>query len=246
MRYRANYCAYRGINRAAVPCRGSERARRRERHAIAVGHRIHGAIEGYAAEIVRLIGEAYDSDTVQTAWHEFTGWQSDTFQGCELNAELFFSWLFHEWVPLRERGHKVRDEALYGIPPTQAYLDRYSFRINPILHTYLEACITTSPRFYEVLRCTAGIGFQVRDVFTGTVCCVSEALASTTLAAGHILYAHLVPIGRIVLMEAISPFSFPPHSKGRLLQLSPRCRPPAPVAADLRRLYFELYAIALR
>lgn len=40
-------------------------------HSVQWGHRLHCAIEGYAAGIVRLIGESYSQLTLQLAWREF-------------------------------------------------------------------------------------------------------------------------------------------------------------------------------
>ncbi len=210
------------------------------------GHRLHAAIDGYAGGIIRLIGESYGRQTVQRAWKEFnihptTG---KPFSGYDANAELFYSWLFHKWVPAREQGHKVNDEALYGVSPTRAYLDRHSASLNPLLRMYLEACLATSARFYEVLDCEVGLGFRARDIFTDSSCMVSETLASTSLKAGDILYAHLIPIGQITLMEAISPKSFPPQSKRQLLRLREEPRTFEYDGPELRQAYFTLSATA--
>jgi hypothetical protein len=209
------------------------------------GHRLHEAIAGYATGIVRLIGESYGRHTVQMAWKDFNIDQGElAFTGYDANAELFYSWLFHKWTPDREQGHELRDEALYGIPPTRAYLDRRSASLKPLLRTYLEACLATSPRFYEVVDCDAGMSFHVRDVFTDTTCIVSEALASTSLNRGDILYAHLIPIGRITVMEAISPQSFPPQSKRRLLELCQERPTRENGGSEFRQIYFTLAATA--
>jgi hypothetical protein len=73
---------------------------------------------------------------------------------------------------------------------------------------------------------------------------VSEVVASSTLERGDILYAHLIPLGSLTLLDAISPLSFPPQSKGRLLQLCPRERARDPAGTEFRQLYFKLCAIA--
>jgi hypothetical protein len=230
---------YRGLKL----CRAYPLARSVRHHPIQWGHRLHGAIDGYAGGIVRLIGESYGRHTVQRAWKEFNINQTgQPFSGYDANAELFYSWLFHKWTPARERGHEVRDDALYGVPPTRAYLDRSSTSLNPLLRTYLEACLVTSARFYEVLDCEVGVSFRARDVFTDASCIVSETLASTSLQPGDILYAHLIPIGQITLMEAISPQSFPPQSKRHLLRLRQEPRAREHDGPELRRVYFTLTA----
>jgi len=227
-------------------CRSSRAALFSRRHPVQWGHRVHRAIDGYANRLVRLVGESYGQHTVQRAWREFTVGKDQTFYGYDANAELFFSWLFHQWAPVRANGDEVRDESLYGVPPTRAYLERRAAGLNPLLRQYLQACLTTSPRFYEVMTCIAGQGFRARDVFNNTLHTVSEVVASTTLEKGDILYAHLIPLGSITLLDAISPLSFPPQSKGRLLQLCPRERSRDPAGVEFRQLYFKLCAIAAR
>ena len=70
-------------------------------------HRIRGAVDGYAVELVRLIGESYSSDTVQQAWAEFTSGSAQPFACDDPHTELFFSWLFHRWSPSREKGNRT-------------------------------------------------------------------------------------------------------------------------------------------
>lgn len=203
-------------------------------------HRIRGAVDGYAVEIVRLIGESYSPDTVQQAWLEFTIGAGEVFEGDDPHTELFFSWLFHCWSPSREKGNSVEDSSLYGVPPTRAYLDRSSPQLDPLLRRYLETCLATSPGFYEVFNCKPCVGFHARDVVTGEECEVSEDLASTSLNDGEIMFAHLVPIEGTTMLEAISPLSFPPEFKRRLVQLARRRALRGSARPDLREVYFVL------
>ena len=189
---------------------------------------------------MKLIGESYGEDTLQRAWPEFNGGPGQPFCGHEANAELFFSWLFHRWTPMKMKGDKLHDEMLYGIPPTRAYLYRSSHELNPLLRRYLQGCLKTVPAFYEVLECTSGLGIVARDVFFGTTHAVTEGLASTSLNRGDIVYAHLVPIEGITLMEAVAPRSFPVQSKRWLLQSRPREHLFEPMEERLLRLYLKL------
>jgi hypothetical protein len=211
-------------------------------HSLQLGHRLHGAIDGYATGIVRLIGESYGRQTVQNAWSDFNIGGTREFCGHESNAELFYSWLFHHWAPVREKGHEVYDETLYGIPPTRAYLDRRPSALNPRLRLYLEGCLGNLPGFYQVIECETGAGFRARDMLAGSVSTVADALASASLKRGDILYAHLVPLGQITLMEAISPWSFPPQFKRHLLRLCKHHRARDNAGPELRRIYLTLSA----
>lgn len=234
----------------AARCEGARRSCRCQacrveqslrRHPLRWGHRLRVAIDGYAPGIVRLIASSYGRHTIQKAWSEFTGGKSQVFLGNHVNTELFFSWLFHRWAPAREKGDDLRDEALYGTPPTRAYLDRGSRALNPLLRVYLEACLASFARFYEVFNCEPGTGFHARDVLTDLTYEVSEQLASTSLANGDILYANLIRLERITLMEAISPLSFPPQSKSHLLQLCSQDMAARTSGPQLREIYFRLF-----
>jgi hypothetical protein len=203
-------------------------------------HRVRGAVDGYALGIVHLIGELYGRETVQQAWREFTGGAGEAFHGNDPHTELFFSWLFHRWTPTREKGSRVEDCSLYGVPPTRAYLNRNSSHLDPLLRRYLETCLVTSPAFYQVFNCEPQVGFRARDIMTGVECEVSEALASTSLTNGDIMFAHLVPMNGVTMLEAISPLSFPPMLKRNLTQLCWRKELVDPRAGELRELYFTL------
>jgi hypothetical protein len=203
-------------------------------------HRIRGVVDGYAIGIVRLIGESYSAETLQQAWAEFTAGAGKSFDGEDPHTELFFSWLFHQWSPSREKGNTVDDSSLYGVPPTRAYLNRRAAQLHPLLRSYLETCLATSPGFYEVFNCRPYVGFQARDVVTGRECKVREVLASTSLSDGEIMFAHLVPIHGTVMLEAISPLSFPPKIKRRLIQLACSHGSRGRGSNELHELYFVL------
>jgi hypothetical protein len=134
----------------------------------------------------------------------------------------------------------VDDSSLYGVSPTRAYLNRSAAQLDPLLRRYLETCLATSPGFYEVFNCKPCVGFQARDVVTGRECEVSEGLASTSLSDGEIMFAHLVPIDGTTLLEAISPLSFPPGFKRRLVQLAGNRSASGYGSKDLREVYFVL------
>jgi hypothetical protein len=59
-----------------------------------------------------------------------------------------------------------------------------------------------------------------------------RARICTSLCDGEIMFAHLVPIEGTAMLDAISPLSFPPQLKRRLLQLTR--------TTSLREVYFVL------
>ena len=161
--------------------------------------RVRAAVDGYASSLVRLIGESYGADAIQRAWREFRPRDDTTFSVDDPHAELFFSWLFHRWTPKEKN----------GVQPTRAYLALHSASLDPLLRGYLEACLVTQFGFYHVLQCRPGAGFDVRDVLTSRELEVNESLASVSVTSGDIIFAYLPTVEGIVLVDAISPFSFP-------------------------------------
>ncbi len=202
--------------------------------------RIRSAVDGYAHEIIRVIGEFYGPDSVQHAWQEFIGDKSARFSADDLNVELYFSWLFHLWSPTPEKRNRVYDKALYGVSPTRAYLARAPSKVDPLLRKYLEACLVSRPAFYEVDHCEPLIGFWAQDVSTKTELEVREGLASTSLKDGDIVFAHLVSIEGITVVDAISPLSFPSRIRRPLFKLCKAIRGRERGAVELRNLYFSL------
>jgi hypothetical protein len=198
------------------------------------------AIDGYAAAMLRFIGECYGRDALQQAWLEFTLGASDEFVQGDPNAELFFSWLFHRWTPDSQKGNRIAETALKGIAPTRVYLDRRASRLNPLLCRYLEACLATPFGFHEILDCQPRIGFTTRDVFTGASLHVRERSASSTLKNGDIVFGQIVPVHSIAMVEAVSPFSFPPIFKTQLIQVRQRSELREHADGAFRALYFSL------
>jgi hypothetical protein len=209
-------------------------------------HRIRGAVDGYSAGIVRLIGERYGTQALEQAWREFTLGDGGEFRCHDPHTELFFSYLFHQWSPTPEKDSILDDSTLYGVPPTRAYLDRHSARLNPLLRRYLEACLVSVPSFYEISDCKPTVGFGARDVISGMECHVSEELASVSLKNGAIAFAHLVRMDdKTTLLEAISPLSFPAEDKERLKRLYTSYACGSFQVPELRELYFALVHSAL-
>ena len=122
----------------------------------------------------------------------------------------------------------------------------HSCGLNPLQRRYLEACLEARFSFYEILECKPHIGFKARDVLAGREIEVSEGLASTTLKNGDIVFAHIVPIDGTAMMEAISPFSFPPSLKTQLTELRQRREWDKRADLALRRLYFRLLELYCR
>ncbi len=215
-------------------------------HAPDIEARIRQAIEGYAAALVPLVGESYGPSSVQQAWREFMPGSNTPFTGGDAHSELFFSWFFHRWSPVPEKGDTITDPTLYGTPPTQAYLARHASRLNPLLRRYLEACLETPLGFYQVVKCYRQSGFRAWDIFAGMQIEVIDSLASSSLSDGDIIFAHIPSLDGIWVIDAISPVSFPSSFQGHLIDNKIERQSSGCSDGALRKLYFDLLDTSLR
>jgi SEC-C motif len=202
--------------------------------------RVRAAIDGYAGDMLHFIAKCYGVDAIHQGWFEFTMGKSEEFVQGDPNAELFFTWFFHVWSPERRKGHAISDEALYGVQPSRAYLERKAGRLHPLLQRYLEACLATPFGFHEICECQPGVGFTTRDVLTGGELNVRERSGSATLARGDIVFGKIVGLSGIAMIEALAPYSFPPSYKTHLIQVRTRPELEHPSDIALRMLYFSL------
>jgi len=184
-----------------------------------VWRQVNRAVSNYSPAMVQFIKEVYGDGAVDEAWDEFMHWDDDVpaFDPRTPHMHLFTSWFFHVWTPdVPETA--ITDNALHDRPPASVYLER-GRRIDPVLRRYLESCLQSPPSFFEILRAEAGRALDAKDVFTGEELHVLERAASQALRAGELIFAQIVPIDGIVIMEACSRCSFKPVHKIELMAL---------------------------
>jgi hypothetical protein len=98
--------------------------------------------------------------------------------------------------------------------------------------------------FHEVLRCEPGRGFRLRDVLTGTEVEVLERSGSGGVEPGELLYAKIVLVEGVALMEACAPVVIPPQEKIQLIELRQKMSAASALsAAGLREYDLELRTV---
>jgi len=128
--------------------------------------------------------------------------------------------------------------------------ERGSYSSPPVFRqrgAYIEAC--SAAAFHEVLHCQPGRGSQLRDVLLGTKVEVLERSGSQDAAPGDLLFAKVVPIEGVALLEACAPVLLPPQDRIQVQVIELRRKIPADTAlsgAELLREYdFELRELLL-
>lgn len=186
-----------------------------------IWRRLRRTLEGLPGKMLRFTAETYGKQAFDEAWAEFVlGDEQDIaadWSGNDHQA-VFLAWLLHRWAPDSELT-RVENTRLHDLPPTRAFLQRYSGTLDPAVRRYLESCLSTPLSFHEITAVERGRSFRARELLFGDECAVHERSATETMQAGDLLYGSLVPIDGIVVLEACSSVLIPPIRKLELIEL---------------------------
>lgn len=203
--------------------------------------RVRRAIETLGGDLVREAARHFGEAGLDEAWDEFNVFELDEpFDDESPYVTLFFSWFLHDWLP--DPHDTEVPPAAHGVTAAQAYLNRTGSRLDPIARRYVEACCAAPFSFHEVIDCRPGQGMRLRDVLLGTEIDVIEKTASRTLRASDIVFAKVVPIEGIALLEGLGPAAIPPVRKPELIELRKKLGTQQSLfgADTLREFDFEL------
>jgi hypothetical protein len=228
---------------------------------------VRRAIEPLTGELLREAARRFRSAALDEAWGEFRLWRDDEpFESDSAFAQVFISWFLHDWTPGRrdadlpaahaaptaekttERTVEQSAEKAAERTAAQSYLARAGHRLDPIARAYVEACCAAPFSMYEVIDCRPGVGFRLRDVLVGSEVDVIEHSGSLYARAGDLLFAKVVPIEGMHLIEALGPTPLPPVDKAQLIALRRKMGSMGDLfgaellrdhAADLRAFYLE-------
>lgn len=180
--------------------------------------RVRRATEKLGAGLLREAERHFGSAAIDEAWEEFHGFENDEpFDDQSPYLSLFFAWFLHDWLP--DPLDTEVPEAAHGITVAQAYLKRLGDRLDPIARRYVEACCAAPFSFHEIVDCRSGHGFRLRDVLLGTEIDVIEKSGSQFVEPGDLLFAKVVAIEGIALVEGMGPVAIPPARKPAIIEL---------------------------
>lgn len=200
------------LNAATAPATESPEQR--------VWHRVRRALDGLPPVMFNFVNDVYGPEALHEAWAEFDRHGEDAAADFDPESPfipVFMPWFFHRWAPAA--GSDVADPSLQGRQPTAEYMRRRGRRLEPVLQRYLRACLAEPFSFYEILDTDPGLSFHARDVLTGEDRRVLECSASEPMRRGDILFAQLIDVDDIVMMEAGSPVLLPPSDKIEVMAL---------------------------
>jgi hypothetical protein len=186
---------------------------------------------------LRFVKSRYGLDLLDEAWSEFTLFNEETFDQDSVHLPVFIPWFFYAWAPDPEETLLSPDE-LGAFPVASAYLKSRGRNEDPLATRYLQACLSSAFSFLEVLTVSPGAGFRMRDSLTGLESTVVERTASKTVQVGDIVFANLVSLGGLAILDGCSPIAFPPLEKAAIIRLRKFIRKAHPeVTAEVLRDY---------
>jgi hypothetical protein len=206
--------------------------------------RIRRAIEGSPAHLLSFGSSHFGQEALLEAWDEFMPWDDEPFTPDTPHMPIFMPWFFYDWVPAPLET-TVKHEALDGRTLARAYLDKKGRHLDPLLVRYMEQCCIAPFSFYDVLSVRPGEGFVLRDIMTGEETNVTEQAGSHHTQAGDIMFAKLVTIDQVAMLEACAPVMFPPIEKSAILDLRKKIQDrKLPLTPELLKDYdFEMLNI---
>ena len=180
--------------------------------------RLRRAIESLPADLLRFADSYFGRAGLLEAWDEFTLWKEVPFDAKSPHIPVFMPWFYYNWTPdLTETG--VNADARCDLSAAQAYLRRKGRHLDPLARRYIEACEAAPLSFHDVVNCEPGRGFTLRDIITEEECQVLERSASGSVQEGDVLFAKIVRLDDIALLEICATVIIPPDRKGPILEL---------------------------
>lgn len=186
-------------------------------------HRVRQVIEPLIADLLAFARREFGENLIEEAWAEFTlGDERASFSPETVHRTVFIPWFLYDWHP-DPLDTAVPDDLVGQFPIAAAFLGT-AHRIPPLLAQYVRGCLQRPFSFLEVVDCEAGIGFRLRDLFTGAEHDVTERSASQGTQVSDILFAKLVTVDHVTVLDGCGPALIPPIEKPLLIALRARMR----------------------
>lgn len=205
-------------------------------------HQIRHAINGLPDKLLTFSQSHWGKGALLEAWGDFTLWSEEEFSPDTPHMQLFMPWFFFNWHP----DYSIPDADTPRKKTTgQAFLDKHSRQLDPLLKRYIEQCCTAPFSFFDIVSVRPGDGFMLRDILTGEECYATEHSGSTQAETGQIVFGKLAKVDHVAILEASAPIFLPPIEKFAILELRKELyaleNPPS--HALLEKYEYEMLAI---
>lgn len=210
--------------------------------------RIRALTEGLSEQLLRFVFAKLDRGLIDEAWTDFTLGEEDAFTAETPHTPVFLPWFFHQWLPDPEAtslpAFAARETTVAG-----EFLAQRRRSLDPLLARYLDACAAARFSFHEVARVEPGRGFLLRDVMLERETFVTEHTGSQNARQGDLVFAQIVTIDELALIEGWGTVVIQPGDKPAIIDLRKSMRNESDLTgtallkdweSDLIELYLEL------
>lgn len=206
--------------------------------------RLHELSERLTTELLKFAKNQFGLPILDEAWAEFTLYEEEEFDPQTKHMPVFLPWFFYQWLPDAELTH-VPAEMIRDFPIVKVYLQKHGRHENPLTVRYLEACAASAFSFHDVVAVTPGAGMTLRECFGGGEISVIEKSGSRTIIKGDIVFANVVSIDHVSVLDGCAPIAFPPLEKAQIIELrnAIKKRNPVVTIAVLRNYDLEMMEI---
>jgi hypothetical protein len=181
-------------------------------------HRLRRFNDSLSTPLLDFAMDVFGPEALQEAWAEFTLWEGSAFDPHTPHMQVFMPWFYYDWTPDPNetplKPGAPMDQTIVG-----AFLEGQGKNLDPIERRYLDACLDAPFSFHEVVTCHPGSGFVLRDVFTGEEVEVTERTGSQGAQPADILFAKIVRIEHLSLLDGCAPVLIPPGRKAPIIEL---------------------------
>lgn len=224
--------------------------------------RLSEAYDRLMDQLVRFAEKSFGDVALVLAAGEFLVWpeadeDENPLSMIKDHMSLFMPWFMFNWT---YRPEMIPDESFedvdirLDIPPHQTiaeiYARRHGKRLDSLQHRLLESLNERPFSFLEVISCSPGQGFRLRDVLTGEQSDVVEKEGSENAEPGDLLLGRVVQVDHVALLPDAGQALIPPSFKPLLVEFRKAMRKEAgkitpDVLADfapgVRELYFDIF-----
>ena len=185
----------------------------REGDGLLFRHRRIGQVrDKIAGDLLGYVKSEYGQEPMLDAWDIFINDPTKHLELDDPQIPLFLSWFCYHWQP---EGYGLEDDSTpwqKGIP-AQNYLDRYSRRLPDVEGDSIREGLLEPSTFWEVMECTQGESYLLRDVLLDREFFVLEKLGSSKTKKHDILFGKLVTVEGISMLDGVGHYIIKPVYK---------------------------------
>ncbi len=180
--------------------------------------RVRAAIQNLTQELLRFVDKYPGRECFAEAWAQFSPEEGAPFDPKSPHMPVFIPWFFHQWTPAAESTPFTKLVSRAATVSGE-YLARRRRNLDPLLVRYLEACNATAFSFHEVVQAEPGRGFLLRDLILERERFVSEISGSQGAQRGDIVFAQVVDIDGLSLLDGFGQVVIEPGDKPAIIEL---------------------------